>query len=141
MGPRVSAGDPRSGGVVGTVPDRGWGRWARAAFLEASEGRVVLPGDPGYDEARVVWNGIFDRYPACVARCSSAADVVAALRFARENELAIAVRGGGHSAAGFSTCDGGMVLDLRPIQGVSGDSERRLAQVGGGAHPTQLDEA
>ncbi len=139
---RVQAGGWLIGlGVAVQEPNRDLGRSALAAFLEAFEGRVVLPGDPGYDEARVVWNGIFDRYPACVARCSSAADVVAALRFARENELAIAVRGGGHSAAGFSTCDGGMVLDLRPIQGVSVNSERRVAQVGGGAHLSQLDEA
>ena len=112
-----------------------------AAFAQAFEGLAILPGDPDYEQARVVWNGVFDRYPACVARCGSVKDVVTALRFAREHELAIAVRGGGHSAAGFSTCDGGMVVDLRPIQGVSVDAGRRVAHVGGGAHLSQLDGA
>jgi FAD/FMN-containing dehydrogenase len=121
--------------------DRGLDRAALAALAGAFGGRVVLPGDPAYDQARVVWNAIFDRHPACIAQCASVPDVVAALRFARERELAIAVRGGGHSAAGFSTCDGGMVLDLRPMQGVAVDTGTGTARVGAGAHLSQLDEA
>src|SRR5215470_19758985 len=121
--------------------DRGLDRRALAAFAGTFGGRVVLPSDPEYDQARVVWNAIFDRYPACIAQCASVPDVIAALRFAREQELTIAVRGGGHSAAGFSTCDGGMVVDLRPMQGVTVDSRRRTVTVGAGAHLSQLDEA
>jgi len=121
--------------------DRGLDRRALAAFAGTFGGRVVLPSDPEYDQARVVWNAIFDRYPACIAQCASVPDVIAALRFAREQELTIAVRGGGHSAAGFSTCNGGMVLDLRPIQAVSVDTGAGTARVGAGAHLSQLDEA
>ena len=113
-------------------PDRGQHRSALAAFAAGFGGRVVLPGDPGYDRARAVWNAIFDRYPACIARCGSLREVVNALRFAREHDPRTAVRGGGHSAAGFSTCDGGMVLDLRQIQGVDVDSRLSVARVGGG---------
>jgi FAD/FMN-containing dehydrogenase len=129
-----------------------WGVWvvrrshdqgssALAAFAKGFEGQVILPGDLGYNQARVVWNAIFDRCPACIARCNSPQDVIAALRFARERGLTIAVRGGGHSAAGFSTCDGGILLDLRPIQGVAVDARLRVALAGGGAHLSQLDEA
>jgi FAD/FMN-containing dehydrogenase len=121
--------------------DLGLDRTAVAAFAGGFGGRVVLPGDPDYDQARAVWNAIFDRYPACIARCGSVQDIVTAVRFAREQELPIAVRGGGHSAAGFSTCDGGMVLDLRPIHGVAVDTATSTARVGAGAHLSQLDEA
>jgi FAD/FMN-containing dehydrogenase len=110
--------------------DRDLDRTALAAFAGTFGGRVVLPGDPDYHQARVLWNAIFDRYPACIAQCTSVPDVVAALRFAREQQLTIAVRGGGHSAAGFSTCDGGMIIDLRPIQGVTVDTSTRTAIVG-----------
>jgi FAD/FMN-containing dehydrogenase len=132
---------PVLGAVRVIERDRDLDRTALAAFAGGFGGRVVLPGDAGYDQARVVWNAIFDRYPACIAQCASVPDVVAALRFAREQELTIAVRGGGHSAAGFSTCDGGMVLDLRPIQGVTVDTSTGTTSVGAGAHLSQLDEA
>ncbi|HVM56259.1 MAG TPA: FAD-binding oxidoreductase [Gaiellaceae bacterium] len=100
---------------------------------EAVRGEILTPGDPGYDEARAVWNGAHDRRPAIVVRCTGTADVIAAVGFARSNDLTIAVRGGGHSVAGFSTCDDGIVIDLSRLNGVRVDTTARLATVGGGA--------
>src|SRR5205823_9663028 len=87
------------------------------------------------------WNAVADRYPAIVARCTRVEDVVAAVRFARASDLVIAVRGGGHSVAGFSTCDGGMVIDLSGMREVRVDPGKRTARVEGGALLEQLDRA
>jgi FAD/FMN-containing dehydrogenase len=101
---------------------------------EAIHGRVWRPDDDGYAEACRIWNGAFDdRRPAIIVRCSGAADVIAAVGFARSNDLAIAVRGGGHSIAGFSSCDEGMVIDLSAMSSVRVDPESRRAYVGPGA--------
>src|SRR5919206_4152131 len=81
---------------------------ALARFREAFAGEVIGPGDSGYDEARRVWSALHDRRPALVARPTSVEDVVAAVRFARESELVISVRAGGHSISGYSSCDGGI---------------------------------
>jgi FAD binding domain/Berberine and berberine like len=96
-------------------------------------GRLVRPGDADYDSARAVWNGMHDRHPAAVARCASTSDVLAALRFAVDHELPVAVRGGGHSIPGFSTCDDGMVIDLSPMHGVVVDPAARVAHAQAGA--------
>jgi FAD/FMN-containing dehydrogenase len=97
-------------------------------------GEVFLPGDDGYTEAKGVWNGAHDgNEPAVVARATGAADVIAALGFARAHDLAVAVRGGGHSVAGLSTTDGGMVIDLGPMRNVRVDPVARIAYVGPGA--------
>ncbi len=79
-------------------------------------GVLIVPTDAQYDAARAVWNGMIDKYPALIARCTCIADVVAAVNFAREQQLVIAVRGGGHNVAGYATCDGGIVIDLSPMK-------------------------
>ena len=96
-------------------------------------GQLLRPADPGYDEARAVWNGMADRRPALVVRPTDVDGVVAALRFAREQDLLIAVRGGGHSIPGLSTCDDGIVIDLSRIRGVEIDPDKRTARVRGGS--------
>lgn len=109
------------------------------ALRGALGGEVVTPGDDGYEAARAVWNGMIDRRPALVARCVGAADVARALRFARDRDLVVAVRSGGHSVGGLSTCDGGIVIDLSRMRGVRVDPERRLATVHGGTLLSELD--
>ena len=101
---------------------------ALASFSEAFEGEIVLPGSAGYDAARIVWNGMIDRRPALVARCAGVEDVIRAIRFGREQDLTVAVRSGGHSIGGFSTCDDGIVIDLSLMRGVRVDAEQRTAQ-------------
>ena len=108
---------------------------------ETFRGQLILPGDRDYDASRIVWNAIADRHPAVIARCTRAEDVVAAVRFAREHDLVIAVRGGGHSVAGFSTCDAGIVIDLSGMRAVHVDPVKRIARVQGGALLEQLDRA
>src|SRR5712691_2066683 len=104
-------------------------------------GRLIQPSDREYDRSRVVWNAIADRHPALIARCTRVEDVIAAVRFARQQALVIAVRGGGHSVAGFSTCDGGVVIDLSGMRAVEVDPVRQTARVEGGALLEQLDRA
>jgi FAD/FMN-containing dehydrogenase len=107
---------------------------------ESVRGAVYAPQDDGYAEACAVWNGMYDgKRPAVIVRCAGTADVIAAVGFARSNDLDIAVRGGGHSVAGFSTCDGGLVIDLGDIAHVNVDPERRRAHVGGGATWSDVD--
>jgi FAD/FMN-containing dehydrogenase len=102
-------------------------------FRDAFLGTLILPDDEGYDEARAVWNGMIDRRPALIARCSGAADVASAVRFAREHDLEIAVRGGGHNVAGTAVCDDGIVVDLSEMRAVCVDPGARTARVQGGA--------
>jgi FAD/FMN-containing dehydrogenase len=104
-------------------------------------GEIVRPGDPGYDAARAVWNNMIDRRPALIVRPTGVGDVQAAIRFARDNDLVIAVRCGGHSIPGFSTCDDGIVIDLSLMRGVEVDPEQRVARVRGGSLLAQLDDA
>ena len=110
--------------------------------LSASfHGDIIVPGTAAYDAARKVWNGMIDRRPACIARCKSVADVQAALRFARQNDLTVAVRGGGHNAAGLAVCDGGLVIDLGGMRDVVVDAKQRIARAGGGATWGDFDRA
>ena len=104
-------------------------------------GDIIRPSDERYDKARSVWNAMIDRRPALIVRPTSVDDVVAALRFGRDSGLTIAVRSGGHSVAGYSTCDGGLVIDLSRMSGVSVDPTRRIARANGGAMLSELDRA
>jgi FAD/FMN-containing dehydrogenase len=108
--------------------------------LSASfKGELVRPGDATYDTHRRLWNGSIDRFPALIARCRGVADVMSAVRFARSTELAVAVRGGGHSYPGHSVCDGGIVIDLGPMKGIRVDPEARTARVQAGVLWGELD--
>ena len=104
-------------------------------------GDVVLPGDPTFDQRRAVWNGMVDRRPDVIARCTSAADVAAAVRFARAGGLEIAVKCGGHSMVGISVPEGGLMIDLGPMNEVRVDAEQRRAFVQGGSLLRNLDRA
>jgi hypothetical protein len=104
-------------------------------------GDLIRPGDPDYDEARAVWNGMIDRYPRLIVRPVTVEDVVAAVNLARENNILLAVRGGGHNVAGHGTVDGGLVIDLSLMKDVLVDPESRIARAGGGATIGDLDRA
>jgi hypothetical protein len=105
------------------------------------DGQLMQPGDTGYDDARLVWNGMFDRRPALIARCRSVEDVVAAVTFARERGLELAIRGGGHSAAGHGTCDDGLVIDLSEMNSIEVDPRARTARAQAGMTWGQFDVA
>ena len=92
-------------------------------------GELLLPSQSGYDQARKVWNGAFDRRPALIARCVGAADVTQAVTFARAHNLLVAVRGGGHSLSGQSVCDGGLMIDLSPMKSVHVDPVAHVARI------------
>ena len=104
-------------------------------------GELIESGTPGYDEHRKVWNGSIDRHPAVIARCAGTEDVIAAIRFAQQTGLPLAVRGGGHSFPGHSVCDGGLVVDMSKLTGVSVDAEARTATAQAGVLLGQLDVA
>ena len=115
-------------GEEGTLPAA-----AVEAFKKSLRGQLLRPGDQGYDEARTIHNGMTDRCPALIARCSGVADVISCVNVARENDLLVAVRGGGHNVAGFSVCDGGLMIDLSQMKSVHVDPVRQTARAGGGA--------
>jgi FAD/FMN-containing dehydrogenase len=102
-------------------------------------GPVILPDDPGYDGARAIWNGAIDRHPACIVRCTGVADVIAAVDFARERDLLVAVRSGGHGVGGHALCDGGLVIDLSPMKGIRVDPVTRTARAEAGVLWGELD--
>jgi FAD/FMN-containing dehydrogenase len=109
-------------------------------LAEHLSGDVIAPGHPDYDTARRVWNGMIDRRPAAIARCTDADDVATAVRFALENGLPLAVRGGGHNVAGTAVCDDGVVVDLAEMCGVRLDASARTVHVQGGATWADVDE-
>src|SRR5437870_2267643 len=104
-------------------------------------GALLLPGEEGYDEARRVWNGAIDRRPALIARCAGADDVIEAVRFARERELVVSVRGGGHAVAGHAVCDAGLMIDLSLMKAIRVDPAARTARAAGGVLWGEFDRA
>jgi FAD/FMN-containing dehydrogenase len=108
-------------------------------FQTAFRGEVIRPGNGSYETARKIWNASIDKYPGVIARCSGPADVVAAVNFARENRLLVAVRGGGHNVAGRALCDGGIVIDLSLMKGIHVDAKNYRARVQGGATLGDVD--
>src|SRR5882757_10131365 len=105
------------------------------------DGDLLQAGDADYDDARRVFNTLYDRHPVAIARCSSERDVVAALRYASRRGLAVSVRAGGHSAAGFSVADDAVVIDVRGLKAVTVDRFARRARVGAGLTWAELDAA
>jgi FAD/FMN-containing dehydrogenase len=110
-------------------------------LTDAFAGELIGPGHGSYESARRVWNGMVDRRPAMIARCAGEDDVVAALAFAREHGLSVAVRGGGHNVAGNAVCDGGVVIDLSGLKAIAVDPDRRTAVVAPGVLLGELDRA
>jgi hypothetical protein len=113
---------------------------AYAALATGFEGELLRPGVDGYEQARRVWNGNVDRHPAVVARCRDVADVQRSIGFARDGGLVLSVRGGGHSAPGYGTNDGGLVLDLSHFKSVTVDPASRTARAGGGVLWREFDQ-
>jgi FAD/FMN-containing dehydrogenase len=111
------------------------------SFGGAFAGDVIGPDHPSYDDARKVWNGVIDRSPALIARCSGIADAVAAVRFAPEHPMEVSIRGGGHQVAGTAVCDDGLVIDVSQMNGVYVDPAARTARVQAGARWADVDRA
>jgi len=111
------------------------------AFKASLHGGLIEPGDPTYDAARKVYNGMIDRRPRLIARCADVADVVAAVKFGREQKMLVAIRGGGHNAGGLGVCDDGLVIDLSAMNYVRVDPKKKTVLVGGGALWRDVDHA
>src|SRR6478735_198785 len=133
---RGGIGGPRAPGKETTMDGT-----TLEAMRTALRGPVIGPQDPGYREARTVYNAMIDRRPAAVVRCADAADVMAAVGFIRDEGLELAVRGGGHSGGGLCLVDDGVTLDLSPMRWAHIDPSTRTARVGGGSRLADLDHA
>jgi hypothetical protein len=114
---------------------------AIAAFRSSLRGELIAPGDSSYEAARKVYNAMIERRPRLIARCADTADVMAAVKFAREQHLLVAIRGGGHNAGGLGVCDGGLVIDLSPMSHVHVDPKKKTVMVGAGALWRDVDHA
>src|SRR4051812_37571532 len=110
-------------------------------FRSQFQGPIIEPGDAIYEQERKVFNGMIDRKPKLVVKCTDAADVIAAVRMAKRSDLQVAIRGGGHNAAGLGVCDDGLVVDLSPINYVRVDPLARTVLVGGGSKWRDVDHA
>jgi FAD/FMN-containing dehydrogenase len=109
--------------------------------IQGFRGRLIGPSDQDYDEARALYNGMIDKRPKVIARCTDAADVIAAVNYARDNKLLLAIRGGGHNGPGLGSCDGGLVIDLSQMRSVHVDPASRTVRVDPGCTAADLDHA
>src|SRR5215831_9221454 len=114
---------------------------AISEFKARLRGELIGPGDESYEKARQVYNAMIDRRPRWIVRCADVADVIASVNFARENEIRLAIRSGGHNAAGLGVCDGGLVVDLSSIRYTHVDPEAGTVRVGGGSTWGDVDHA
>lgn len=142
LGGVAMAGSP--GRLVRAEPLRegaspGAGAESLADLRAALGGELITPADPAYDAARRVWNGMIDKRPSAIVRCSGAADVMNTIRFARDNDLPVSVRGGGHNVAGKALRDGALAIDLSPMDGIHVDPEARTGRAQGGATWGEFD--
>jgi FAD/FMN-containing dehydrogenase len=112
---------------------------AKERLRNSVDGPVIGPDDEGYDEARSIWNGAIERRPGCIVRCTGVADVVASVGFARERDLLVGVRAGGHGVGGHALCDGGLVIDLSPMKGIRVDPTTRTVRAEAGVLWGELD--
>jgi FAD/FMN-containing dehydrogenase len=126
---------------MATTSGPGEGINTMATLSAGFTGELIEPDHPSYEEARKLFNGMHDKRPALIARCTSAHDVQLALGYARDQRLLVAVRGGGHSTPGYSGCDGGLVIDVGPMKKVEIDVERRTGRFGSGLTWGELDAA
>ncbi|MCW3110251.1 MAG: FAD-binding oxidoreductase [Segetibacter sp.] len=110
-------------------------------FQASLRGKLIQPNDPDYDNARKVYNGMFDKRPSMIVKCVDVADVIASVNFARDNNILLAIKGGGHNAAGLGMCDEGLVIDLSPMKGVHVDIEKETALVQAGCTLGDVDHA
>jgi FAD/FMN-containing dehydrogenase len=110
-------------------------------LVSRMRGELLRPSDAGYEQAIRVYNGMINKHPALIVHCVDVADVIAAVNFAREHELTLAVRGGGHSGPGLGTCDDGLVIDLSGMKGIRVDPPARTARVEGGCTWGEVDHA
>lgn len=111
------------------------------AFRLSLSGRILLPSQPDYDDARQIHNGMIDRRPAMIVSCIGQRDVKVTVRYCKDNDLVLSVRCGGHSVAGFSVCEGGVMMDLTPMNQVVVNPSTRTARVAGGATWADIDQA
>src|SRR5215207_6458801 len=112
-----------------------------AALSGHVQGVILSPGEPGYDEARTIWNGMIDKRPALIVQPQSVGDVQAAVRFANAQGLAVSIKGGGHNVAGHAVSEGGLMIDMSAMRGVEVDPAARTARAQGGALWSDFDEA
>jgi hypothetical protein len=125
--------------MISTAPTTELDRATIDALRPRLRGPLLAPGDPGYDDARSIWNAMIDRRPGAIARCLGVADILAAVQFARERGLALSIKGGGHNISGLAVCDGGLMLDLSLMRGVLVDPSARVAHAQPGCLLGDLD--